>query len=99
MFNMKLSTDELEFEIVDSAEPWVRDRMEVVSCCGRKVGVVDGVEDGTIKLTRTDSPDGHHHYVPMNWVESVDDQVHLNKDAVAVELGWQPDAASCASCC
>ena len=37
----------------------VKDRMEVIASCGKKVGVVDHVEGGAIKLTKNDSKDGH----------------------------------------
>ena len=33
-----------------------------------------------IKLTKSDSADGQHHWIPVDWVESVDEQgVYLNK--------------------
>ena len=39
----------------------IRDGMDVIASCGKKVGVVDRVESGTIKLTKRDSPDDQHH--------------------------------------
>jgi hypothetical protein len=77
----------------------IRERMEVYASCGKKVGVVDHVEGNTIKLTRKDSPDGEHHFVPMSWVGRVhENHVHLTKNSVETESGWKSDAASCASC-
>ena len=32
-----------------------------------------------IKLTKHDAPDGKHHFIPLSWVDHVDQQVHLNK--------------------
>jgi Uncharacterized protein conserved in bacteria (DUF2171) len=32
--------------------------MDVIASCGKKVGVVDHVGGGAIKLTKKDSPDG-----------------------------------------
>ena len=34
-----------------------------------------------IKLTRDDSNDGEHHFIPKNWVEYVDTTVHLDRPA------------------
>ncbi|MNL80580.1 hypothetical protein D3C87_2074710 [compost metagenome] len=47
--------------------------------------------DGTsrIKLTKTDSPDGKHHLIPLDWVERIDSHVHLAKSADEVRDGWQ----------
>lgn len=76
----------------------VKERMDVVASCGTKVGVVDHVEGQSIKLTRSDSPDGQHHFIPLGWVESVDDKVHLKKNSVETQQGWKADAKSCESC-
>lgn len=73
----------------------VKPHMEVFSSCGCRVGTVDHLEDGLIKLTRKDSPDGQHHFIPSAWVARVDSHVHLNKNADETRRGWKPDAASC----
>lgn len=73
----------------------VRERMDVIAACGTKVGVVDHIENGAIKLTKTDSPDGQHHFIPMDWVQTVDDHVHLRKNSMETTTGWKADAASC----
>jgi hypothetical protein len=73
----------------------VQPHMEVFSSCGCRVGTVDHLEDGTIKLTRKDSPDGRHHFIPSAWVARVDKHVHLNTNADETKHGWKPDAASC----
>lgn len=67
----------------------IRERMDVIGSCGNKLGVVDHVEGGAIKLTRKDSPDGEHHYIPMVWVDHVDSHVHLNKDCGEAKRDWQ----------
>jgi hypothetical protein len=50
---------------------------------GEHIGTVDKVEGGKyIKLTKDDSPDGQHHWFPIDWVESVDEKaVYINKTA------------------
>jgi len=47
------------------------------------IGMVDCVENGKyIKLTKNNALDGRHHWFPIEWVESVDEQaVYLNKTA------------------
>jgi hypothetical protein len=76
----------------------VRERMDVIASCGKKVGVVDHVEGGAIKLTKNDSPDGQHHFIPTGWVDHVDTHVHLKKNSQETEQGWKSDVAGCASC-
>ena len=48
---------------------------------GVHVGTVDHVDGGRyIKLKRSDSADGKHHWIPLDWVEDVDDKaVYLNR--------------------
>ena len=62
--------------------------MAVYSSCGCKVGVVDHLEGSSVKLTKNDSPDGQHHYVPVDWVARVDEHVHLSKNADETKAGW-----------
>lgn len=76
----------------------IRERMDVIASCGTKVGVVDHVEGGVIKLTRNDSPDGQHHFIPVGWVGNVDSRVHLTKNSEEAVRGWKSDAAGCSSC-
>jgi hypothetical protein len=73
----------------------VRERMDVIASCGKKVGVVDRIEGNAIKLTRNDSPDGMHHYIPLDWVESVDGGVRLTRNSMETESGWKSDPSSC----
>ena len=55
----------------------IQPHMEVLGADGSHMGTVDGVDGDRIKLTRKDSPDGQHHYVPLDAVERVDEHVHL----------------------
>ena len=71
----------------------IKEHMDVIGSCGNKVGVVDHVEGRTIKLTRSDSPDGQHHFIPMDWVARVDSHVHLNRDCGAAKREWHTSAA------
>ncbi len=77
----------------------IKERMEVYASCGKKVGVVDHVVGSALQLTKGDSPDGQHHFIPTAWVGRVhENHVHLTKNSVETESGWKSDAAACASC-
>lgn len=68
----------------------IREHMDVIASCGKKVGQVDGVEAGSIKLTKNaPNAGGMHHYIPLDWVERVDEQVHLSKNSMETEMEWQ----------
>jgi hypothetical protein len=69
----------------------IREHMEVVGADGVHVGVVDHLEgQGQIKLTRKDpKAQGHHHLIPVGWVDHVDNQVHLNKKGAEVISNWK----------
>ncbi|GGO23965.1 DUF2171 domain-containing protein [Deinococcus humi] len=55
------------------------EHMQVKDNNGEHVGTVDHLEGDRVKLTRSDSSDGQHHYVPLSQVESMDDvAVYLN---------------------
>jgi len=73
----------------------IKEHMNVIASCGKTVGVVDHVEGGAIKLTKSDSPDGQHHFIPFGWIERVDSHIHLKKNSKEAEQGWKSDAASC----
>jgi hypothetical protein len=74
----------------------IREHMEVVASCGKRVGIVDAVEGNSIKLTKNDSAaGGQHHFIPVTWVETVDDRVHLNKNSKETFEQWKAQSASC----
>jgi hypothetical protein len=69
----------------------IREHMEVLGADDVHVGVVDRVEPGgKIKLTRSDSlAEGAHHFIDHDWIERVDEHVHLNKDSSEVMALWK----------
>ena len=73
----------------------IQDHMKVYASCGKQIGVVDHLEGSAIKLTRKDSADGQHHYIPTSWVSKVDNHVHLNKNSQETEGNWSTSAAAC----
>ena|ERR1700694_1872799 len=70
----------------------IKSRMEVIGADGVRVGTVDRVEGGRIKLSRADSGEGrhrgHHHFIDLGLVAGVEGQkVRLSANAaVAVTL-------------
>lgn len=73
----------------------IKEHMDVIASCGKKVGVVDHLEGNAIKLTKKDSPDGQHHFLPVASVKCVDAHVHLTMNSQEAEQSWKSDAASC----
>lgn len=71
----------------------IREHMDVIASDGKSVGHVDHLEGSDkIKLTRKDAPDGQHHFIPLAWVDHVDEHVHLNKAANDVTKQWSSAA-------
>jgi hypothetical protein len=68
----------------------IREHMEVIGSDGVHLGRVDRVEGGRIKLTRSDPlAEGAHHYIDPDWIERVDDHVHLNQSSSRVLAQWK----------
>ena len=60
--------------------------MPVKDVNGDQVGTVDHIEGDRLKLAKSGSPDGQHHYVPLHAVASMDDTaVYLDVGRDAVE--------------
>lgn len=71
----------------------IREHMEVIGSDGSRVGTVDKVEGETIKLAKNDpQANGSHHWIPMDWVQNVDQHVHLSKSSADVSRNWQTAA-------
>jgi hypothetical protein len=68
----------------------IREHMKVVGSDRQPVGTVDKVEGARIKLSRSDpQARGQHHYIPADWVESVEgDQVCLRQKAQDACQQW-----------
>lgn len=58
----------------------IHEHMEVATSAGQHIGTVDEIDGDQIKLTRTDSADGTHHYVAIDSVEKIsDNRVYLKQ--------------------
>ena len=63
----------------------IKTHMDVISSDLKSVGKVDQIE-----LTKQSAPDGqHHHFIPLSWVDRIDQHVHLNKSGADVTSHWQ----------
>jgi hypothetical protein len=67
----------------------IKEHMEIVGNDGRHVGTVDHVENTELKLSKSDTPDGMHHFLPLANVEYVDDRVHLNRSSIRAMAEWR----------
>ena len=69
----------------------IREKMKVIGSDQQPVGTVDKVEGDRIKLARNDpQAGGQHHYIPADWVDSVDgNQVCLRQKAQEACQQWQ----------
>ena len=50
----------------------IKEHMEVIGADGVHVGTVDHIDGDRIKLSRSDSKDGQHHYVQMSQVAGIE---------------------------
>jgi hypothetical protein len=68
----------------------IREHMSVYGACGGRLGTVDRVEGNSIKLT-AEGPgaDGHHHYIPLDWVETAGRDVRLSRSCHEARKEWR----------
>jgi hypothetical protein len=64
-----------------SSAALINEHMDVISSDRKVVGKVDHLDGpGRIKRTKLSSPTAeHHHYIPVTWIDDVDQHVHLNR--------------------
>ena len=66
--------------MVDIAQ--IKEHAPVIGADGVHVGTVDHVQGDRIKLTKTDSGDGRHHYISLGLVAEVEGEtVRLSANA------------------
>lgn len=68
----------------------IKEHMEVIGSDGEHVGTVDHLEgEAAIKLTKSDpAANGEHHFIPVDWVDHVDQHVHLNVSSGQAFQQW-----------
>ncbi len=79
----------------ETAQGLIKPHMPVVCSNNGQFAVVDHLEGGDfIKLAKDAS--GQHHYIPLIWVTSVDDKVHVDRPGDQAMREWktQPPPAA-----
>ena len=75
-----------------TAQDLILPHMPVVCSEHGQFAIVDHVEGrDLIKLTRDAS--GKHHYIPLDWVSSVDDKVHVDRPGAQAMREWLDEPA------
>lgn len=71
----------------DTAAELIKPHMPVVCSDHDELATVDHIEGhGHIRLAKDDR--GVHHYIPLDWVTSVDDKVHIDRPARQARSEW-----------
>jgi len=66
----------------------IKPHMPVVCSKNGQFAVVDHMEGtSTIKLAKDDKT-GQHHYIPLSWVTTVDDKVHVDRPGDQAMREW-----------
>ncbi len=74
----------------------IKPHMPVVCSKNKQFATVDHVEgQNAIKLTKDGS--GEHHFIPLNWVTSVDDKVHIDRPGDQAMQQWTTTAPRASS--
>jgi hypothetical protein len=69
----------------------IQERMEVLGSDGKRVGTVYHLEDSERIVLSKDDPKagGQNHLISMDWVDYVDQKVHLNRPSKKAMSEWQ----------
>jgi len=71
----------------ETAEELIKPRMPVVCSNDGQFAMVDHLEGrDLIKLAKDER--GVHHYIPLSWVTSVDDKVHVERPGAQAMREW-----------
>ena len=71
----------------ETARDLIKPHMPVVCSNAGEFATVDHIEGhSSIKLAKDD--DGQHHYIPLDWVTSVDDKVHIDRPGPQAMREW-----------
>jgi len=73
----------------------IREHMPVVGSNGAQFGTVDHIDGSYVKLIKDGGE--QHHWIPLSWVTSVDDAVHLDRSDQQAMQDWlseRPDSVT-----
>lgn len=65
----------------------IKEHMEIADANGQHVGTVDDVMDDRLKLTRSDSEDNQHHFLPLDAIDKIDDNRVYLKHGTIIPVG------------
>jgi hypothetical protein len=73
------------------ARMMIKDHMEIVGSDNVHVGIVDHMESADLVKLTLDDPDsgGEHHFIPLAWVDHVDQKVHLKQAGAEAKARWK----------
>jgi len=75
--------------LASSLSTKLAENMEVLGADGQHVGVIDHIEGASIELKKDDpAAHGRHHFIPLDWVVSVDRAARLNLSAADAWNRW-----------
>jgi hypothetical protein len=75
-----------------TAQGLIKPHMPVVCSNNGQFAVVDRIEGrDMIKLAK--DANGRHHYIPLTWVTSVDDKVHIDRPGEQAMRDWSTTPA------
>lgn len=60
--------------------------MRVFSSHGEPLGAIDHIDGGNLELVRDEV--GQHHFIPMRWIDRIDEAVHLTRPAEDLRRLW-----------
>jgi len=64
----------------------IQPKTSVVCSEGGEFAKVDHVDGKQLKLAKDDK--GQHHYIPLAWVQTVDDKVHVDRPGDEAMKAW-----------
>ena len=64
----------------------IKPHMPVVGSNNGQFAIVDHIEGKSLKLTKDDK--GEHHYIPLEWIKTVDDKVHIDRPSNQAMNEW-----------
>ena len=70
--------------MVDTSQ--IKPHMPVVCSENGQFAKVDHIEGNSLELAKDDK--GPHHYIPLSWVKTVDDKVHVDRTGDEAMKAW-----------
>lgn len=78
---------------IETAKQLIKPHMPVVCSQNGQFGTVDHVE-GSFEIKLTKDASGKHHFIPLTWVQRVDDKVHVDRPGDQAMEEWRTEGES-----